>query len=248
MEHYFDIAIATEYGVNCAIILQNLAHWIRQNEANKANFFDGEYWTFNSRKAYKELFPYMSERQINLTFEKLIANGLIKTGNYNRLTYDRTLWYALTKKGKSILHFDIMDYAKMSNGLCQNVEPIPNNKPNINYKEIIELYHSICVSLPKVVKLSKSREKAIRARLNQGYTLSDFKICFENAQSSSFLCGNNDKGWKADFDWLISDTYICKVIEGKYSNKTNQSIGSIHQTDSLPKCTAWQDEDGAWHI
>ena len=126
MIHFFDTDVAKEYGVNAAIILQNLGYWIKKNEANGANYFDGNYWTFNSRRAYKELFPYMSERQITTAFEKLIEAELIITGNYNQSSYDRTLWYALTKKGKCILHFDIMDNVKTSNGLCQNVEPIPN--------------------------------------------------------------------------------------------------------------------------
>ncbi|MBP3573243.1 MAG: hypothetical protein J6J71_01395 [Prevotella sp.] len=136
MQHYFDIEIAQIYGVNAAIILQNLGHWIKRNEANDVNFFDGYYWTFNSRRAYRELFPYMSERQIDTAFRKLIDDGLVITGNYNAQKYDRTLWYALTQKGKCILHFDGMENLKMSNGLDQNVKPIPNintdNKPDIN--------------------------------------------------------------------------------------------------------------------
>lgn len=136
MQHYFDIEIAQIYGVNAAIILQNLGHWIKRNEANDVNFFDGYYWTFNSRRAYRELFPYMSERQIDTAFRKLIDDGLVITGNYNAQKYDRTLWYALTQKGKCILHFDGMETLKMSNGLDQNVKPIPNintdNKPDIN--------------------------------------------------------------------------------------------------------------------
>ena len=136
MQHYFDIEIAQIYGVNAAIILQNLGHWIKRNEANDVNFFDGYYWTFNSRRAYRELFPYMSERQIDTAFRQLIDDGLVITGNYNAQKYDRTLWYALTQKGKCILHFDGMENLKMSNGLDQNVKPIPNintdNKPDIN--------------------------------------------------------------------------------------------------------------------
>ncbi len=136
MQHYFDIEIAQIYGVNAAIILQNLGHWIKRNEANDVNFFDGYYWTFNSRRAYRELFPYMSERQIDTAFRKLIDDGLVITGNYNAQKYDRTLWYALTQKGKCILHFDGMEALKMSNGIDQNVKPIPDintdNKPDIN--------------------------------------------------------------------------------------------------------------------
>ena len=132
MQHSFDIGIAMQYGVYAAILLNNLGYWIKHNEANGTNFHDGKYWTYNSRKAYKELFPYMSERQINTALEKLISDGLVVTGNYNESAYDRTLWYALTQKGKSILHFDKMENDEMSNGLCQNVKPIPNINTNIN--------------------------------------------------------------------------------------------------------------------
>lgn len=136
MIHCFDVDIAKVYGVNAAILLQNLGHWIMKNKANETNYHNGNYWTYNSRRAYRELFPYMSERQIDTAFKKLIDDGIVITGNYNELKYDRTLWYALTEKGKSILHFDGMERDEMSNQFPQNVRPIPNintdNKPYIN--------------------------------------------------------------------------------------------------------------------
>lgn len=126
MIHVFDTDVAKEYGVNAAIILQNIGYWIKQNEANETNFYDGRYWTFNSKRAYGELFPYMSKRQIETAFQKLIEDGVIVTGNYNKLAYDRTLWYALTQKGKSILHFGEMENSKTEKGKPQNGEPIPD--------------------------------------------------------------------------------------------------------------------------
>ena len=36
--HFFDVNIAQRYGVNCAVILQNLWHWIRKNEANGTHY------------------------------------------------------------------------------------------------------------------------------------------------------------------------------------------------------------------
>lgn len=131
MKHIFDVDIATEYGVNAAILFENICYWVKQNEANETNFFDGDYWTYNSKKAFAELFPYMSERQVRTGLDKLIESGLIKTGNYNKLAYDRTLWYALTQKGKSIGLFGIMDCIKKANGTVQNVQPIPNIKPDV---------------------------------------------------------------------------------------------------------------------
>lgn len=131
MKHVFDIDIARQYGVNAAILLENIGYWIKRNEANRINFYDGNYWTFNSRRAYGEMFPYMSERQIETAFRKLIDAGVVITGRYNELAYDRTLWYALTEKGKSILHFDGMEASKMSDGNQRYVSPIPDINSDI---------------------------------------------------------------------------------------------------------------------
>ena len=53
MIHFFDIDIAKRYGVMSAVLLQNLQHWIEKNKANGKNFFDGHYWTYNSKKAFE---------------------------------------------------------------------------------------------------------------------------------------------------------------------------------------------------
>jgi DNA-binding PadR family transcriptional regulator len=124
MMHSFDVEIAAEYGINAAILLQNLDFWIAKNKANKENYIDGRYWTYNSIKAYKELFPYMSERQISKALKKLADEGLIVTGNYNNSAYNHTTWYAITEKGKSILQKCKIEAAKMSNRNSKNVKSI----------------------------------------------------------------------------------------------------------------------------
>lgn len=131
MKHIFDIEIAEQYGINAAILLENIGFWIAQSEANEINFHDGSYWTFNSCRALQELFPYMSKRQIHSALEKLISDGLIVTGNYNKVAYDRTLWYTLTQKGKSILHFGTMDFPKKENRFSAEVTPIPDINTDI---------------------------------------------------------------------------------------------------------------------
>lgn len=131
MKHIFDIEIAKQYGINAAILLENIGFWIAQSEANEINFHDGSYWTFNSCRALQELFPYMSKRQIHSALEKLINDGLIVTGNYNKVAYDRTLWYTLTQKGKSILHFGTMDFPKKENRFSAEVTPIPDINTDI---------------------------------------------------------------------------------------------------------------------
>lgn len=88
----------------------------------------------------------------------------------------------------------------------------------ISFQQIVDLYNSICKSFPAVRSLSDARKKAIKARLNT-YTLDDFRTVFENAETSSFLKGSNDRNWSANFDWLIADKNMAKVLEGNYTDK-----------------------------
>ena len=141
MKHVFDIEIAQKYGIAAAIILENLGYWIRRNEANETNFHDGYFWTYNSKRALAELFPYLTERKIGIAFQKLIDEGLVLTGNYNKNPMDRTLWYALSEKGKCILHYCEMHFTSTSNGFCGNAGPIPNINNNIISQVTSNLTH-----------------------------------------------------------------------------------------------------------
>ena len=137
MTHHFDVDVATKYGVNAAVILQNIYFWCLKNRANGKNFHDGNYWTYNSRSAFNELFPYLSERQIKTAIDKLVDDGVIQTGCYNDDMRDRTLWYAVTKKGYCILQKCDLQTAEMSNANSGNVRPLPYIKPDIKH-QIIE--------------------------------------------------------------------------------------------------------------
>lgn len=95
---------------------------------------------------------------------------------------------------------------------------IEEDKEKITCQQIVDLYHSICKSYPTVRSVSDSRKKAIKARL-KAYSLEEFKTVFENAENSSFLKGSNDRNWSANFDWLIADKNMAKVLEGNYADK-----------------------------
>ena len=130
MQHHFDVELAQKYGVAEAILLNHFEYWIELNRANEKNFYDGRYWTFNSMKAFSKIFPYMTEKKIRNALKHLQDEGLIVTGNYNKLAYDRTLWYAFSDLAESILPKGRMEDPEMANGYFQKVEPIPDNKPD----------------------------------------------------------------------------------------------------------------------
>lgn len=136
MEHSFNIELAKEYGILEAILLKNIWFWIEKNRANEKNFYDGTYWTYNSTRAFNELFPYASESSIKRALKGLQEKGIIKTGNYNKSSYDRTLWYAFTDLGESIVSNRQMEVNKSSNGNEQNGLTIPDINTDDKTKDI----------------------------------------------------------------------------------------------------------------
>ena len=126
MDHSFNIEVAKELGIAPAVILNNIYWWIEKNKANEKHFHDGYYWTYNSRKAYVLQFPYLTVRQIEYALKKLIDEGYIITGNYNKASFDRTLWYAITKKGYCILQNCEMEKTNFVNANTENVGAIPD--------------------------------------------------------------------------------------------------------------------------
>lgn len=105
---------------------------------------------------------------------------------------------------------------------------------SVSCQQIVDLYHSICISFPKIRSISDARRKAINARLKT-YSLEDFKTVFENAENSSFLKGSNDRNWSANFDWLIADKNMAKVLEGNYADKPKR----YGRKEAVPGSSGW---------
>lgn len=106
----------------------------------------------------------------------------------------------------------------------------------IDYNGIKDAYNSLCPSLPSVRTLSDARKKAIKARLNT-YTVENLHEAFKKAEASDFLKGKNESNWQADFDWILKDANLAKILDGKYDNrlivrsrnKTADSLESSYQ-------------------
>ncbi len=128
--HSFNCSIAEAVGVGPAILLQNISWWCDKNEANGRHEYDGEFWTYNSVAAFAKLFPYFSEAQIRGYLKKLETNGLVDVGNFNKISYDRTRWFCVTSKAKSIVQNSHLHLSKITNGFVQNDKPIPDSKPD----------------------------------------------------------------------------------------------------------------------
>lgn len=86
--------------------------------------------------------------------------------------------------------------------------------------DVQKLYNEHRGGLPESRSLSKSRLAKIKTRLKEHPDLSYWQEVFATAGKSPFLCGDNDRGWKANLAWLVeNDSNHLKVIEGNYSQK-----------------------------
>lgn len=111
MTHNFDIEIAAKYGVNEAILLNNIYYWVEHNRANDKNFYDGHYWVYNSAKAFNELFPYMTIKQITYALKKLKNKDLFLLAIIITLPMIVLLG--------TLLQRTVMPFAKMGKCICQ---------------------------------------------------------------------------------------------------------------------------------
>ena len=146
------------------------------------------------------------------------------------------------KKTKTVSHSSLRsecsvpetDFGDSENG--QPDEKITVEREQTDYKAVVDSYNSLCKSFPKVTKLSERRRKAIRARLKE-YSLAEIEKAFALAEESEFLKGANNRNWMAGFDWIISDSNLPKVLEGKYANRASPN-GNSGKSQSM-----WGDDD-----
>ena len=101
-------------------------------------------------------------------------------------------------------------------------EPVIEPKTNsIPVDEIISLYHAILPDLASVRLTTSARRKSVKARWGTSkntQSLLWWKEYFELVKSTPFLNGRNDRGWKADFDFLVTESKFASILEGKYEN------------------------------
>lgn len=148
MKHCFNVAVASDVGVNAAIIFENISFWIDHNKKAGKNFKEDTYWTYNTQAEIAEQFEYLSEKQCRTAIDKLIEGEYIKTGNFNRHKYDRTRWFCLTEKGQSISQKSKKVLPLRANGADKEGEPIPDINKQIKIKDIsqerIEHIRKVC--------------------------------------------------------------------------------------------------------
>lgn len=92
---------------------------------------------------------------------------------------------------------------------------------------------ALACGLQQATKLTPDRQRKIIARLAD-YGLEGWHRALANIERSSFLTGTNDRGWRANLEFLMQAASFAKVHDGTYGN------GRHARTKSAPRAAiAW---------
>jgi hypothetical protein len=185
MNHRFNVDVAVRFGVNAAILFENIAYICENNRANESNEHDGNFWVYNTRKAFSELYPYLSDKQVRTALDTLVAGGLLIKGNYNKSAFDRTTWYAVTDEGRTIYLSRPMSWPCGANGEAREGQTIPDSIPNIKPNN-------------KHNTFSKPTVEEIRNYVTENHYSIDPENFFDYYESRGWMVGKTHmKDWKA---------------------------------------------------
>lgn len=127
--HSFNTAVAEDFGVEKAIILEHFVFWVRKNYANRINIYkDGKAYTYNSAEAFAEIFTYFKARKIAELLRQMEADGLIQSIQIHGT--DRRKSYTVSDKGWSYYTAQVSDSGMTENKPmdCQdNDAPLSKN-------------------------------------------------------------------------------------------------------------------------
>ena len=138
----FDRTLAREIGDRHATVLQQVHYWIEVNrkKKNKEVYKDGYYWTYRSiKKWHEEEFDYLSFSTVRRTFDDLIGDGYLITGEYNKFGADRTKWYRVNKDKISKLYEKITNEKHLSNMTNANAQNEQMEMSKMSSSEMLKM-------------------------------------------------------------------------------------------------------------
>ena len=98
-----------------------------------------------------------------------------------------------------------------------NTKDDTSSDDDLKVEDVVEVWNEMAeqCGLAKVAKLTDVRRKKIKARIKE-YSVEDWSKAMKAIYNSKFLRGENDRGWKADFDFLLEPSKFVKLVEGAY--------------------------------
>jgi len=92
--------------------------------------------------------------------------------------------------------------------------------PPHDVREMVKRWNDFATKhgLKAVQKITKARRGRADARLRDCGGMEGFDAALEKIRGSPGLLGDNDRGWKVHFDFVLSESNFTKIMEGNYDN------------------------------
>lgn len=113
-----------------------------------------------------------------------------------------------------------------SNDSLAIASPTPTENKKEVFNNFLNIYNEECTNLPKCLKITEKRKVAINKCLKEKIDEKVFKQICIKANQSNFLIGENDRNWKADFDFVTRTDKAMQILEGKYESKTKKQASN----------------------
>jgi predicted transcriptional regulator len=123
-------------------------------------------------------------------------------------------------------------------------EPQKNNPESELFEAIRGVYNSTLPELPKAEKITVSLAKALRQRIRESPDRKEpgwWEKFFSSVRDFPWPMGRNRDKWRADFDWLIGERGMQKILEGSFQKAS--TIGEC-AIDSLEFQKKYTDSEG----
>jgi len=93
-----------------------------------------------------------------------------------------------------------------------------NDDSPLTVDELVEDWNALATQcgLPTVAKLTESRRRRAQARIRQYPELEAWQRAFACIRGSPWMQGQNERGWRADFDFILQDKSFTRLVEGTY--------------------------------
>ena len=160
-----------------------------------------------------------SEKIKELVPEKLKGNKNINNKNINNKNIEK----------------EYIDNNISSNDSLAIASPTPTENKKEVFNNFLNIYNEECTNLPKCLKITEKRKVAINKCLKEKIDEEVFKQICIKANQSDFLIGENDRSWKADFDFVTRSDKAMQILEGKYENrqKSNNIFYEIGKEEGI---------------
>ena len=96
----------------------------------------------------------------------------------------------------------------------------PESDDLVTQAEVIEGWNTIAArhGLARIAKLTEARKRKL-ALQRKRFTVPEWVSVWAKIEQSPFLRGSNDRGWRCDFDFVLSEANFTKILEGKYDEQ-----------------------------